>query len=195
MLSYFQNKTRFLIFLVSTILILYRKLYINIVSIIVLNIETRQYNIRINLAISCSPTHRIQHLLIQHYTKPLKIQQYTHKHLIHLPRTFRTNSSCTAVIPAKPTRKRISRHSSRTSHSTTRTEISSENLGQSGIPLPPPPSLSLSLSLSLSHFAGGNNLASSSARSCGYFSRSRASSQGMQTSTHSSSPAVYNECA
>ena len=36
--------------LVTTILILYRKLYINIVSIIVLNIETRQYNININLA-------------------------------------------------------------------------------------------------------------------------------------------------
>ena len=39
----------------TTILIFYRKLYINIVPIIVLNIETRQYNIKINLAISCSP--------------------------------------------------------------------------------------------------------------------------------------------
>ena len=33
----------------TRILILYRKLYINIVSIIVLNIEARQYNIKINL--------------------------------------------------------------------------------------------------------------------------------------------------
>ena len=39
-----------------TIFILYRKLNINIVSIIVLNIEPRQCNIKINLAISCSPT-------------------------------------------------------------------------------------------------------------------------------------------
>ena len=41
----------------TTILILYRKLYINIVPIIVLNIEARHYNIKINLAISCSPWH------------------------------------------------------------------------------------------------------------------------------------------
>ena len=33
----------------TTILILYRKLYINIESIIVLNIEARQYNIKIDL--------------------------------------------------------------------------------------------------------------------------------------------------
>ena len=39
----------------TTILILYRKLYINIVSIIVWNIEAIQYNVKINLAISCSP--------------------------------------------------------------------------------------------------------------------------------------------
>ena len=38
-----------------TILTLYRKLYINIVSIIVLGIEIRQYNIKINPNISCSP--------------------------------------------------------------------------------------------------------------------------------------------
>ena len=39
-----------------TILILYGKRYLNIVSIIVLNIEARQDNIKINLAISCRPT-------------------------------------------------------------------------------------------------------------------------------------------
>ena len=39
----------------NTILILYRKLYINIVSIIVLSIEARQYNINMNLATSSSP--------------------------------------------------------------------------------------------------------------------------------------------
>ena len=53
MLSYFQDKT--LDIFVITILILYRRLYRNIVSIIILNIDTRQYNIKINLAISCSP--------------------------------------------------------------------------------------------------------------------------------------------
>ena len=39
------------------ILILYRKQYMmtSIISIIVLNIEAKQYNIKINLAISCSP--------------------------------------------------------------------------------------------------------------------------------------------
>ena len=53
MLIYFQvNKILYI--LDTTILILYRKLYINIVSIIVLNIEVRQYKIKINLAISCS---------------------------------------------------------------------------------------------------------------------------------------------
>ena len=41
--------------LYTTIMILYRKLYINIVSIIVLNIEAIQCNIKINLVISCSP--------------------------------------------------------------------------------------------------------------------------------------------
>ena len=40
---------------VTTIMILYRTLYRNIISIIVLNIEARQYNIKIDLAISCSP--------------------------------------------------------------------------------------------------------------------------------------------
>ena len=49
-----QDKT-ILYILDATILILYGKLYINIVSIIALNIETKQYNIKINLAISCSP--------------------------------------------------------------------------------------------------------------------------------------------
>ena len=38
----------------TRILIWYRKLYINILSIIVSNIEARQYHIKINLAISCS---------------------------------------------------------------------------------------------------------------------------------------------
>ena len=52
------NLNSFLYILDTTILILYRKLYINIVSIvintiiIVLNIEARQYNIKINLVIS-----------------------------------------------------------------------------------------------------------------------------------------------
>ena len=41
--------------LVTIILTLYQKLYINIVSIIVLNNEAKQYNIKINLVISCSP--------------------------------------------------------------------------------------------------------------------------------------------
>ena len=53
MLSYFQDKILYI--LVTTKLILYRKLYRNIVAIIVLNIVARQYNIKINLAISCSP--------------------------------------------------------------------------------------------------------------------------------------------
>ena len=42
-----------------TILILYRNLYINIVPIIGLKIEATQYNIKINLAISCSPKRMI----------------------------------------------------------------------------------------------------------------------------------------
>ena len=58
MLSYFQDKI-----LDITILILYRKLYINIVSIVVLNIESKQYNIKINLAISCIPNPIVQDFL------------------------------------------------------------------------------------------------------------------------------------
>ena len=54
-LNKFIKKDKILDILITTILILYRKLYRNIVSIIVLNIGTRQYNIKINLAISCSP--------------------------------------------------------------------------------------------------------------------------------------------
>ena len=50
----FSIQDKILYILGTTIFILYRKLYINIVSIIVLNIEARQYNIKINLAISCS---------------------------------------------------------------------------------------------------------------------------------------------
>ena len=42
---------------------MYRKLYRNIVSIIALNIEARQYNIKINLAISCSRTYVSAHKL------------------------------------------------------------------------------------------------------------------------------------
>ena len=53
MLNYFWDKI--LDILATTILILYRKLCRNIVSIIVLNVESRQYNIKIHLAISCSP--------------------------------------------------------------------------------------------------------------------------------------------
>ena len=51
----FSRHDKILVMLFTTILILYRKMYRNIVSIVVLNIEARQYNIKINLAISCSP--------------------------------------------------------------------------------------------------------------------------------------------
>ena len=51
----FSRQDKILYILVTTILILYRKLYINIVWIIVLNIEAKQYNIQINIGISCSP--------------------------------------------------------------------------------------------------------------------------------------------
>ena len=51
----FSRQDKILYILDTTILILYRKLYINMVSIIVLNIEARQYNIKINHTISCSP--------------------------------------------------------------------------------------------------------------------------------------------
>ena len=50
--SYFQDD-KILYILHTTILILYQKLYINIVSIIDVNIEARQYTIKINLAILC----------------------------------------------------------------------------------------------------------------------------------------------
>ena len=50
----FSRQDKILDILDTTILILYRKLYINVVSIIVLNIEVMQYKIKINLAISCS---------------------------------------------------------------------------------------------------------------------------------------------
>ena len=46
----FRRQEKILYILDTTILILYRKPYTNIVSIIVLNIEARQYNININLA-------------------------------------------------------------------------------------------------------------------------------------------------
>ena len=52
----FSRQDNIIDILVTKFLILYRKLYINIVSIIVLNIESRQYNIKNNIAISCSPT-------------------------------------------------------------------------------------------------------------------------------------------
>ena len=52
----FSRQGNILYILDTTILMFYRKLYINIVSIIVLDIEVRQYNIKINLAISCSPS-------------------------------------------------------------------------------------------------------------------------------------------
>ena len=51
----FSRQDKILYILDTIILILHRKLYINIVSIIVLNIGVKQYNIKINLAISCSP--------------------------------------------------------------------------------------------------------------------------------------------
>ena len=50
----FSRQDKILYILNITILVLYRKLYTNIVSIIVLNIDARQYNIKINLATSCS---------------------------------------------------------------------------------------------------------------------------------------------
>ena len=48
------NNCFYLIIFDTTILILYWKRYIHIVSIIVLNIKIRQYNIKINLVISCN---------------------------------------------------------------------------------------------------------------------------------------------
>ena len=54
-LKLFSRQDKILYILDTTILILYQNLYINIISIIVLNIEASQYNIQINLAISCSP--------------------------------------------------------------------------------------------------------------------------------------------
>ena len=50
----FSRQDKILYILDTIILKLYRKLYLNIVSIIVLNVEARQYNIKINLAISCT---------------------------------------------------------------------------------------------------------------------------------------------
>ena len=49
LLKLFSRQDKILYILDTTILILYRKLYINIVSIIVLNIEARKYKIRIIL--------------------------------------------------------------------------------------------------------------------------------------------------
>ena len=60
----FSRRGKILYILDTTILILYRKLYINIVSIIVLNIESRQYNININLIISCSLSQKIKSLVV-----------------------------------------------------------------------------------------------------------------------------------
>ena len=47
----FLRQDKILYILDTTILIFYWKLYLNIVSIIALNIEARQYNTKINLAI------------------------------------------------------------------------------------------------------------------------------------------------
>ena len=60
----FSRQDKILYILDTTILILYRKLYINIVSIVVLNIEAIQYNIKFNLTISCSPN-MLSHLLFR----------------------------------------------------------------------------------------------------------------------------------
>ena len=49
LLKLFSRQDKILYILDTTILILYRKLYINIVSIIVLNIEARKYKFRIIL--------------------------------------------------------------------------------------------------------------------------------------------------
>ena len=56
----FSRQDNIIYILDTTILILYRKLYGNIVSIIVLNIEAIQYNIKINLAILRSPKQILQ---------------------------------------------------------------------------------------------------------------------------------------
>ena len=53
--KFFSRQDKILYILDITIMILYQKRYTNIVSIIVLNIEARQCNIKINLAISHSP--------------------------------------------------------------------------------------------------------------------------------------------
>ena len=52
----FSRQDKILFILNTRILILYRKLYINIVSIIVWNFEARQYNIKIKLAVPCRPS-------------------------------------------------------------------------------------------------------------------------------------------
>ena len=46
----FSRQDKILYILDATILILYRKRFINIVSIVALNIEARQYKININIA-------------------------------------------------------------------------------------------------------------------------------------------------
>ena len=56
----FSRQDKIIYIIDTTILILYRKLYINIVSIIVLNYETRQCNVKINLAISSRPIRKLR---------------------------------------------------------------------------------------------------------------------------------------
>ena len=53
----FSRQDKILNIIVTTFLILYRKLYYrNIISIIVLTIESRQYNVKMHLDISCNPS-------------------------------------------------------------------------------------------------------------------------------------------
>ena len=74
----FSRQDDHILFILDTkILIFYRKLYINIVSNTVLNIKERQYNIKINLAISCSPIHSIFWLYFHSFVKKLYINTRT----------------------------------------------------------------------------------------------------------------------
>ena len=60
LLLLFSRQDKIFDILDTRILILYRTLYINILSIIVLNIEARQCNIKINLALSCGPASEVK---------------------------------------------------------------------------------------------------------------------------------------
>ena len=69
MLSYFQDKTRLFTFLTPQSWYCIENC-IYIASIIVLNIESGQYNIKINLAISCSPSMDTSHVQLASIALP-----------------------------------------------------------------------------------------------------------------------------